>query len=141
MRRPVPNLSGPRATRALLSHRAEPPSQTPGPGLQSIWGWRQVLGRKESGVSRASHLPLQRERGEGSLPGKKSPPGLDTCGYCVWTPCELSEVFINNTSNSNNNNSKHLLKAYYAQSIMPTALPRLFYFCHNNLIALLETTA
>lgn len=142
MRRPAPNLSGPPATRALLSHGAEPPSQTPGPAEQSIWGWRQVWCRKESSVSRASHLPLHRERGEGSLPGKKSPPAVDSCGYCVWTSCELPEaVFINNTSDSNNSNSKHLLKAYYAQSIMPTALPRLFYFCHNNPIALLETRA
>lgn len=117
------------------------PSQIPGPAEQSIWEWRQVLCRRESSVSRASLLPLHRG-GEGSLPGKKSPPALDSCGYCMWTPCELPEVvFINNTSNRNNNNSKHLLKPYYAQNIMPTALPRLFYFCHTNPIALLETRA
>lgn len=117
------------------------PSQIPGPAEQSIWEWRQVLCRRESSVSRASLLPLHRG-GEGSLPGKKSPPALGSCGYCMWTPCELPEVvFINNTSNRNNNNSKHLLKPYYAQNIMPTALPRLFYFCHTNPIALPETRA
>lgn len=120
-------------------------SQTPSLVEQSIWEWGQVVCRRKGCFQSLSpSFGIEKKGRTDSWQEVTSCLATDSCGYSVWTPCELlgsrSEViFINNKNSSNNNNNKHLLKVYYAQNIMPTALPRLFYFCHNDPSAVLET--
>lgn len=134
-----PRPWGPAATRTLLGHRAERlPNPWPSSAVCMGVGASPVHKEKQSLKSLSPCFDAKKERRTHALARSHLLP-CDSCGYSMWTSCEILRskkvICINSNNSSNkNNNSKHLLRAYYAKTLFQL-LHWDYCFCHNNPIA------